>query len=204
MAGVDAKSLTMTEEQVKSLIGGLTGTISAAVMESIGKQMAEKAPTEESPNREKNHEQRLTEKSYKRMEKFSGGESAWEDWKYDFTIITRSVNPDVARALDLCSKSKKPVSAANLANIPLELKAQSKTWDPSKRSTELFELLIMLTSDEAKSLIKTSTEDGFVAWHILNSTYSRRTLAKTLRCYREASNPETAQNSTEVLTKISN
>ena len=39
----------------------------------------------------------------------------------------------------------------------------SNPWDPVKRSKELFELLIMLTSGEAKSLIKTETEDGFVA-----------------------------------------
>ena len=99
---MSAESLTMTEAQVKGLIGGLTGTITAAVMESLSKKMAEKAPTEESSNRDKNHDQRLNEKSYKRMDQFSGGETEWDDWKYDFMIITRSVNAEVGAALETC------------------------------------------------------------------------------------------------------
>ena len=60
----------------------------------------------------------------------------------------------------------------------------------------------MLTAGEAKTIIKGATEDGFVAWHMLNATYSRKTLAKTLRVYREASNPAPAKNLSEVLSCI--
>ena len=48
---------------------------------------------------------KLNEKSYKRMERFSGGEDEWEDWKYDFEIITRSVNPAVGGALTFAVKA---------------------------------------------------------------------------------------------------
>ena len=60
----------------------------------------------------------------------------------------------------------------------------------------------MLTEGEAKSVIKSATEDGFEAWHLLNQTYSRKTLAKTLRLYREASNPAPATQLSEVISKI--
>ena len=105
---------------MKDLIQGLMGSITAAVTENFQKGVTEKSPTEDVPNnQEKGHDSRLNEKSYKRMEKFSGGESEWEDWKYDFTIITRSVNPDVGRALEICSRSRKPVSAENLDKLGL-------------------------------------------------------------------------------------
>ena len=43
--------------------------------------------------------EKLSEKSYKRIEKFAGGESNWQDWKYDFEILTGALNKDVAREL---------------------------------------------------------------------------------------------------------
>ena len=57
---------------------------------------------------------RLNEKSYKRMDKFSGGENEWNEWKYDFMIITRSVNKKVGETLEACIKGKKPVSTESL------------------------------------------------------------------------------------------
>ena len=60
----------------------------------------------------------------------------------------------------------------------------------------------MLTAGEAKSIIKSATEDGFVVWHMLKQTYSRKTLAKTLRIYREASNPAPAGHLSEVISRI--
>ena len=79
MAGVDPQSLTMTEDQLRTMISGLTSTITAAVVESLGKQAADKTPVDDPTNRDKNHGQRLNEKSHKRMDKFAGGEAAWDE-----------------------------------------------------------------------------------------------------------------------------
>ena len=41
--------------------------------------------------------EKLSEKSYKRMDIFAGGEANWQDWRYDFELLTGALNPDVAR-----------------------------------------------------------------------------------------------------------
>ena len=190
----------MNSDQIKELIAGLMAPITEMMKTMQGAQSSsEKDLSEEAANKKnKDHDSRLNEKSYKRMEKFTSGESEWDEWKYDFLIITRSVNPEVGDALAKIIDGRKSENALAMKGA-MDNKRYAgdftpNPWDPVKRSKELFELLIMLTAGEAKSLIKTETEDGFVAWHILNNTYSRRTLAKTLRYYRESSNPEKAQH----------
>ena len=140
---------------------------------------------------------KLDEKSYKRIESFAGGDDEWTEWRYDFEIITRGVNPGVGRALTDINNSSEPMGLAqfigDMTNDP---------WRPALRSAELYQLLIMLTTGEAKTIIKQATEDGFLAWQMLNDTYSRKTLAKTLRIYREASNPAPATHISEVLSNI--
>ena len=141
---------------------------------------------------------KLTEKSYKRMERFSGGDDEWEDWKYDFEIITRSVNPAVGEALTKCLED----SAKATTGDDFNRVEANREWGPVMRSKELYELFIMMTAGEAESVMKSATEDGFEAWHLLSQTYSRKTLAKTLRLYREASNPSPATQLSEVISRI--
>ena len=75
-------------------------------------------------------------------------------------------------------------------------------WEPATRSRELFEILILLTTGEAKTLIRDAA-DGFKAWHILNKTYSRKTLARTLRVFKDAINPKPCDSIRDVISRIS-
>ena len=61
---------------------------------------------EDRSNAKPRYNDKLSEKSYKRIEKFSGGELIWQDWKYDFEILTGALNKDVA--LELRDSIKKP------------------------------------------------------------------------------------------------
>ena len=144
------------------------------------------------PMEKKEHDEagKISEKSYKRLEKFVGGESFWNDWKGDFEMATRAINGTVGQTLKDAADSKLPFDVS-----VMDHKMQM-------RSKELYEVLYMMTSGEAKILIKSSTEDGFRAWQILDRTYSRRTLAKMLRLFREASNPPQATTLSEVVAKI--
>ena len=44
--------------------------------------------------------------------------------------------------------------------------------------------------------------DGFQAWHMLNKAYSRKTLARTLRIYKEAINPKPCDSVKDVISRI--
>ena len=151
-------AILMNGDQIRELITGLMGPLTVLVKTTIQQTTAstEKVSSEDVPDKkEKGYDSRLTEKSYKRMEKFSGGETEWDEWKYDFMIITRSVNSEVGAALETCIKGKKPVDAITLQGCvdDTHQPGEVKSWDPTKRWKELFELLIMLTAGEGKSLI---------------------------------------------------
>ena len=52
--------------------------------------------------------EKLSEKSYKRIDKFAGGETTWQDWRYDFELLTGALNPQVAEELKLTAKAIAP------------------------------------------------------------------------------------------------
>ena len=59
----------------------------------------------------------------------------------------------------------------------------------------------MLAEGEAKIVIRNNT-DGFQAWQALHRTYSRQTLARTLRIIKEAVTPKKATSVDEVIARI--
>ena len=122
--------------------------------------------------------EKLSEKSYKRIDKFAGGEATWQDWRYDFELLTGALNPQVAAELKEAAKASEPRTMAQIRE-GFVLHPQDN-WEPEIRSRELSEVLILPTTGEAKMLIR-DAENGFHAWHILNKAYSRMTLARTLR-----------------------
>ena len=82
----------------------------ATIMEAVRQMLSENKqtppqtshPTPDERERTRDaHKQdiTITEMSYKRLKMFSGGDDQWEDWRYDFGIITRSINPPVGEAL---------------------------------------------------------------------------------------------------------
>ena len=74
--------------------------------------------------------------------------------------------------------------------------------DLEARSRELMGILSMLTDGDAKVMIRGET-DGLTAYQLLHQTYSRTTLAKTVRTIREALVPKKANFLGEVVMKIS-
>ena len=113
----NATAGSMTSDQIKELIAGMMAPITEMVKMMQGTQSSSSAndPSEEATyKKDKDHDSRLNEKSYKRMEKFTSGESEWDEWKYDFLIITRSVNPEVGAALAKIIDERKSESALTM------------------------------------------------------------------------------------------
>ena len=127
-------AVAMTQEQLQILVQSMTQTVTQTMGQAMTEQsnrmreltetMASRIPSSPAPPDPANTEERerdramgksdinLTEKFHKRLDRFSGGDDEWEDWKYDFEIITRSINPAVGEALTECIRgSSKPMSA---------------------------------------------------------------------------------------------
>ena len=88
--------------------------------------------------------EKLSEKSYKLIDKFAGGETTWQDWRYDFELLTGALNPQVAEELKVTAKANAPRTFAAIRE-GFVLQPQDN-WDPELRSKELFEISILLTT----------------------------------------------------------
>ena len=82
--------------------------------------------------------EKLSEKSYKRIDKFADGETTWQDWRYDFELLTGALNPQVAEELKITAKAIAPRTFAEIREGYV-LQPQDN-WDPELRSKELFEI----------------------------------------------------------------
>ena len=79
------------------------------------------------------HDIKITEKSYKRLNVFSGGYDEWEDWKYDFEIITRAINPSVGDALTQLLKN-----GVKMTGEEYLIDSSNEPWSPKMRARELY------------------------------------------------------------------
>ena len=138
---------------------------------------------------------RLTEKAYRRLDKFNGDDSAWKSWEFDFKIATRAAAPKVLEVMERAAISPGVVTGAMVEAD------DSLAYDGMvERGAELYEILCMLITGSAKMMIKEAPDgDGFAAWQLLQRTFARKTLASSLRRYREVVNPKPARDASEVI-----
>ena len=89
----------------------------------------------------------------------------------------------------------KDITAADFSEL------EDEKWDGLEdKSRQLYDILCLLTSGEAKSVIReVPGGDGIAAWQALAKSYARRTLARVLRRYREVMNPVPAKELSEVV-----
>ena len=119
---------------------------------------------------------RIQEKDFRRVDKFSGGEDEWKAWEFDFKVSARAADAILEEAMEVAEIESKDITAADFS----ELEDQ-----PGGQVRQLYDILCMLTSGEAKSVIREVLGgDGITAWQALAKSYARRTLARVLRRYR--------------------
>ena len=142
---------------------------------------------------------KLQEKDFRRVEKFAGGEDAWRAWEFDFKVALRATDKKVAEALEEIETPREPPLGPITAEI---IHADDPTYWAGliERSKELCDVLCMLITGDAKAIIReVHGGDGFAAWQSLLKAYSRKTLARSLRKYREVMNPQPVKDVTEIL-----
>ena len=169
--------------------------ITMRVTETMGKQFDQRQ--EESANKERHPErrsQKLDERVFRRVDKFLGGEKEWRDFKFDVEVIVQTIHPELAGIM-------KDIHRADIA-----LMKTTGDYDRIKQaSKELYEMLCILTGGQAKLIVRSvEAQCGLAAWSILHGTYAQQTLARTIRTYRAAINPDQANSLDEIISAISN
>ena len=140
----------------------------------------------------------IMEKDFRRVDKFDGSETNWRSFEFDFRIAMKAVLPKVVEVMDRVAATSNIVTGEQMEDHDsLEYEGMKE------RGAELFEVLCLLTSGGAKLMIREAQDnDGFAAWQILAKTFGRKTLASSLRKYREAVNPTQAKDASDIVGAI--
>lgn len=140
----------------------------------------------------------ISEKDFRRIDKFDGNEVNWKSFEFDFRIAMKAVSPKVVEVMDKVGLTNNIVTGEQMEDHD-SLEYEGMT----ERGAELFEVLCLLTSGGAKLMIKEAQDnDGFAAWQILLRTFGRKTLASSLRKFREAVNPKQAKDVSDIVGAI--
>ena len=140
----------------------------------------------------------ILEKDFRRVDKFDGTEKNWKAFEFDFRIAMKAVAPGVVELMDQVALTSSVVTGERMEEH------DGLAYEGMReRGAELFEVLCMLTSGGAKLMIREAQDnDGFAAWQILARTFGRKTLASSLRKYREAVNPTQAKETSDIVGAI--
>ena len=139
------------------------------------------------------HENRLEPKSFQRMNQFAGGEGLYREWSFDILITAEAVCPGITAMVEQYMKNREDGWYCHYSEFEME--------HAEIRAKEFYNILCVLTAGEAKLSIR-DCADGLEAWHKLWSTYNRKTLARSLRMYKEAISPKSATHAGEVIIRI--
>ena len=148
-------------------------------------------PRENNPSRQ--NENRLDMRNFTRIKEFEGGEENFREWADKVAVTSEAVCPGIRNVFAKYFNARKIGKTLAYHEYGIE--------HPEMRSKELYNVLCTLTEGAAKTVIKDCL-DGMDAWYTLWQTYNRRTLAKSLRKYKEAIIPKTASHSGEVIARI--
>ena len=189
-----AATMALQMEALREMLREVVATTVAATLQGRGGGGQGQAV----PSEGKRRQRTLVEKDFRRVDKFDGVEKNWKTFEFDFRIAAKAVSPKVVEAMDQVALTDQVVTGASFEA------ADGVSYEGmQERGLELFEILCGLTSGSAKIMIREAPDnDGFAAWQILSRTYGRRTLANSLRKYREAVNPKQAKEMNDIVGMI--
>jgi len=195
---VGLETYAFNAEQLQEITNVITRSMAAAFQQMQPPQPDSSKISSDKPIENKDMNTRFQEKQFSRVAKLAGGEGPWKDWQFDFITAATQVNPGMKEVLEKCDPKKNVVTAEEMgAEEAIDLK------ELSKRSKELYGILVLITSDEAKRVVKDVTSGcGVAAWHTLVKLYARQSMAKTMRLYKEVLNPIKAKDLSDVVTAI--
>lgn len=197
-------------EQLEKILQSVQTGFATTLQEVLSKtQPVPGAPPATLPNPTTDHGPRtppgrLEPKAFNRLDKSTSGEVEWREWKFDFMTIIESLNPGMGKLTKTVEDEANEPTSDGMKMFYYQRHEDDGDAPPEvqTRSKELFYLLCTLTGGGTKMLVR-DLEDGLMAWWRLNATYSRRTLARTPRNFKEAVAPKLGKKPEEVIARIS-
>ena len=135
--------------------------------------------------------------------RFSGGEVEWSSWADDFKIMVDTRSEEVGSALEYVRglrKSDKEVLSWRELRLQMHEDGEATGLDDldeedcGRIAKELYRAIHLLTSDEAKLIVRSVEEgDGFMAWGKLDAKYSQKTMSRVMRLQQECMYPKVAK-----------
>ena len=141
----------------------------------------------------KPHENRLDPKNFSRIPNFSGGESNYREWALTVERTAEATSPGMRAMITMYMDAKDETPDYPSYSTAIE--------HAEIRSQELNNIIFMHTEGSANLLIR-DCKNGLVAWKKLWMTYNRKTLARTLRMYKDAIMPKVAAHAGEIVARI--
>ena len=187
--------MVLTDEQMSTLIRLMGESIANAINET---KKDAKASNSDDGGEGGGLDRAFLEKQFTRVEKFAGGDKEWKSFSFDFKTAAKGVNYKVGEVFDKVEKSKLKIDADDLA-----LEDGSKFGNVPRRSKELYGIMVLLTTGEAKQVVRdVASGCALEAWHALHKLYGRVSMAKTMRAYREVLNPPKAKKMEDVVAAV--
>ena len=192
--------MSFSPEQLAQLNVLIGESIRRGLVEGMA---AAPTPTQAPPTRRTDDDDRrvLDEKLFKRLDNFKGDEKAWKDWAKKFKVVIGTKNKKFMKAME---KAESLGDAITTNSIGLE--DEFVNFDQNlleKLSAELYDLLFMVTADEALSLVQSVQDmDGLAAWQKLHRNYNPKTLARIMQKIMAVVAPPKIQDIKTVVTMV--
>ena len=183
--------MPMNAEEFTQLLQAFqTTTVQAVqqVLEGMRQQGASGAP-------QGSRADRGMHKFYARLEKFSSDESKWKEWWYQFAVATNSYDEKTAKVMEVVEEME--LADVTTEDILLGLSQEQADWMDGTKGG-LFNVLCLMTSGEANSLIRSCTDmNGYTAWKKIFDRFNPRTPASLTAAWREVLRPRKIEDMRE-------
>ena len=131
----------------------------------------------------------LDERQFRRMNAFSGGETNWKDWAFQFRAATRGADRRIVAVLEWIERSDDNVTVGELSDQFVD-EPELEQW-----SDELYDILCSVLNGESLAIIRGVPDmNGFMAWKRLYARFNPTTPAKALTAMLEVMNPQKVQD----------
>ena len=124
-------------------------------------------------------------RQFRRVAQFSGSESHWEDWSFQFRAAARACSRGVSEVMKWPARADDSTTAEEIGDQLVD-ETRLDTW-----ADELYDILRGVLSGEALAIIKgVSNTNGFVAWKRLYIRFNPIAPAKALSAMLEVMHPK--------------
>ena len=126
--------------------------------------------------------QRRRQDRYKNLKVFDGNSKDFEEWNVKFRSLINAGNPKVGRLLKAVEHECSEEELAKNEYDQLQPEFDERDLSFVKETfTEMFNLLLNITTGEANPVVRRSLESGWLAWKRLTSSLNPRTLASGVK-----------------------